>query len=66
MNNILDTSGAAKYLKVTVKTLEKWRWEDRGPAFMRLSHKCVRYRIVDLEKWLTAVRVVPKGGRQRC
>jgi hypothetical protein len=64
MTNILDTNGAAKYLKLTVKTLEKWRWERRGPAFIRLSHKCVRYKVADLEKWLNSVRVVPKERRR--
>ena len=42
-------SVAADILSISPRTLEKWRREGGGPKFIRMSHKCVRYRIADIE-----------------
>ncbi len=47
-------SGAATVLGVSEKTLEKWRREGGGPKFVRMSHKCIRYRMCDLEEFQVA------------
>jgi hypothetical protein len=49
---LLTPDDAAAYLGIATKTLENWRsTRDRkiGPAFIRISHRCVRYRESDLE-----------------
>ena len=47
----VPSSGAAKVLGVSVRTLEKWRSEGGGPKFVKMSHRCVRYRMCDLQEF---------------
>ena len=39
---------AATYLSVSRKTLQGWRWLGTGPRFVKISARCVRYRLADL------------------
>ncbi len=48
---LLNESDAAKSLGLTPRTMQAWRWEGKGPAFVRVSSRCVRYRVTDLESW---------------
>ena len=58
---LLDTLQAAAFLGLRPGTLETWRWDgSRGPAFIRLSRRAVRYRQSDLNSWLDAQTV--NGG----
>lgn len=34
---------ASRYLGVALQTLAHWRVQGRGPQFVRLSKRCVRY-----------------------
>lgn len=47
----LDTDHTAKYIGVSVRTIEDWRQKGRGPAFVKLG-RLVRYRLSDLDLWL--------------
>ena len=49
----LKTSEAAAYLNVEPTTLEQWRWNGRGPRFVKIS-RAVRYRLSDLDAFLEA------------
>ena len=49
----LTTSEAAHYLHVQPATLEQWRWNGRGPNYVKIGRSC-RYRQVDLESFLEA------------
>lgn len=49
----LTTNQAAQYLNVQPATLEQWRWNGRGPKFVKIS-RSVRYRLADLEAFLEA------------
>jgi len=42
---------AARMLSVSIAALRRWRRENRGPRFVRLS-RCVRYRVQDLEEYI--------------
>lgn len=42
---------AAKYLGVSVRCLEDWRYKGYGPAFIHLGRH-VRYRRSDVDDWL--------------
>lgn len=44
----LDTEASAKFLDVTPRKMEKMRQFGDGPKFVRVSKKCVRYRVKDL------------------
>ncbi len=47
----IRTRDAAELLGVSVRVLEKWRREGGGPPFLRISRRCVRYRLKDIELW---------------
>lgn len=34
------------------KTLRQWRYRGVGPAYVKVSGNCVRYRVAAIEKWL--------------
>jgi hypothetical protein len=50
---ILDTVGAAGYLKLSKQRLESLRLRGGGPKFVKLQ-RSVRYRRTDLDAWLGA------------
>ena len=50
---IINEHGAAEYLNISVKTLQKWRGTGDGPRFAKLG-AAVRYRLADLEQFLDA------------
>ena len=45
---------AASFLGVSAKSLQKWRVTGTGPAYVRISARCIRYRRVDLVAWIAA------------
>jgi excisionase family DNA binding protein len=47
----LRTPEAAAYLNVQPATLEQWRWNGRGPRFVKIG-RSVRYRHADLDEFL--------------
>ena len=49
----LTTPEAAAYLSIQPATLEQWRWNGRGPRFVKIG-RSVRYRISDLDEFLNA------------
>jgi hypothetical protein len=51
---LLNTEDAAALLDVSPRLLEKKRQEGNGLPFVRLSPKCVRYRLIDLIKFQEA------------
>ena len=49
---LLTEDEAGRYLGFSGRTLQKWRWTGRGPSFVRISPRCVRYRRRDLDAWV--------------
>jgi len=47
----LRTNDAAKYLGVSVSTMERRRLDGTGPKFRRLGARIVTYAIADLDAW---------------
>ena len=39
---------AAEILSLSVKTLQAWRFQGRGPRYLKLGGRAVRYRMEDL------------------
>ncbi len=54
---LLTQTEAATFLHVEPRTLESWRQHRVGPAFIRYSRRCVRYRVEDIQAWLMAQTV---------
>lgn len=51
MEQLYTPTQVSQTLGVSVKTLEKWRWERRNLPYVKLG-AAVRYRESDLEAWL--------------
>jgi DNA-binding transcriptional MerR regulator len=63
-DRLIDQRAAADLLGVSPSTLNYWRATGRGPAFVRISARCVRYRPQDLSSFAEAHRVVGPEARQ--
>ena len=61
--NYLNTDEAAGYLGglVPAETLKMWRSRGRGPRYVKTPNGRVRYRTADLDQFLAAHVVEPKG-----
>ncbi len=53
-DSLLSEARASEMLGVTPRALQAWRQRGGGPAFVRISSRCVRYRRRDLVVWLEA------------
>ena len=49
---LLDEKKAADLLGVSVRCLQGWRYRSGGPKYVRISRRCCRYRLADLESWI--------------
>jgi hypothetical protein len=52
---LVGETEAAEILGLSVKTLRRWRFAGRGPAFHKIG-ACVRYRPADLDAFIEAGR----------
>jgi excisionase family DNA binding protein len=57
--SLLTPSEAAQWLRSTERTLERWRHEQRGPAFVRLGRR-IGYRRADLNAWVERQKCEPQ------
>jgi excisionase family DNA binding protein len=48
---LVTEDAAARFLNVSPRTLQAWRMEKRGPAFVRVG-RSIRYRRRDLVEWI--------------
>lgn len=53
MNPLLTVNDAAEFLRVHVRTLERWRQTGEGPRYTRMGRR-VGYRQSDIDSWLDA------------
>jgi len=60
MLNLLTESDVAERLRVSLASVRRWRFEKRGPTFLKVG-ALVRYRPEDLETW---VSTLPTGSDQ--
>ena len=42
----------AKYLNLSKKSLQRWRFNRQGPPYVKLNGKTIRYRREDLDQWM--------------
>jgi hypothetical protein len=62
--DLLTTERAAAYLGLRPKTLEFWRYQGIGPPWLRISRRCVRYRLRDLDTWLEKRSMISRQDEQ--
>jgi predicted DNA-binding transcriptional regulator AlpA len=48
---LVNEAGAAALLGLKPRTLTEWRMLGTGPAYVRISNRCIRYRLSDLDAW---------------
>ena len=53
-SNLLNTKQAAEYLGLSMAFLERDRWAGARIPFIKVGTRAVRYRLSDLEHYLTA------------
>jgi hypothetical protein len=53
---LVDECEAARWLGVQPGTLQRWRWEGRGPVFVRVGRRAVRYEPRALEHFIAEGR----------
>jgi hypothetical protein len=51
---LLDEQGAARVLGISPRYLQKHRSTGDGPAYVKISARCIRYRRRDLLAWAEA------------
>ncbi len=49
---LLREGEAARRLAVTPACLRKWRSNGRGPKFLRLESRAIRYSDAELQRWI--------------
>lgn len=59
-DSLLKEAQAAKFLAVSVRTLQAWRTDNSGPPFIRLG-RAIRYRLKALIEWLNSNTWPPKA-----
>ncbi|CDH45988.1 helix-turn-helix domain-containing protein [Candidatus Contendibacter odensensis] len=58
MSELLNTVEAAQRLRLNPQTLNRWRRQGTGPAYVRVGKK-VMYQENQINTWLTAHREIP-------
>jgi predicted DNA-binding transcriptional regulator AlpA len=51
----LKETALADRLGLSVRTLQRWRWQGKGPAYLKLGHR-VAYREEDVRAWEEKIR----------
>lgn len=54
MEPLITDRAVAEIVGVSTRTLRFWRQHQKGPPFVRLSKKSVRYRRTDVDAWIAA------------
>ena len=48
---LMTEEQASGFIGVTRRAMQAWRVSGKGPNYVRISARCVRYRKVDLVDW---------------
>jgi excisionase family DNA binding protein len=59
-DKLLTQQQLADELEVSLRTLERWRQQGTGPAFIRVG-RSPRYRRADIDAWLERQRQTREG-----
>jgi predicted DNA-binding transcriptional regulator AlpA len=56
---LLPERDAAKWLSVGISTLQRWRAEGYGPAYVRISARRIGYRNSEIKRWVASRECQP-------
>jgi hypothetical protein len=59
---VLDEVQAAEKLKVKVQTMRNWRHLGKGPAYLKVGERAIRYLESDIDAFLTGNRIIPRAA----
>jgi len=62
---LLSTKQAAEVIGANPRTLDNWRNLGRGPIYVKLNARNVRYSLADLLAYIERHRVNPGGGHEQ-
>ncbi len=48
---LINEKDAADFIDLKPRTLQGMRYRGRGPPFVRISSRCIKYRRIDLLRW---------------
>jgi hypothetical protein len=51
----------AMILQTTSEQVRRWRKQGRGPAYIRMSSRQIRYDVRDVEAWLEKQKILPRA-----
>ena len=60
----LNTHQAAAYTGLASATLETLRCRGNGPLFVRYSRRAIRYKIADLDRWMSERTIANTSARE--
>lgn len=55
----LDIDGAAEFIGVSKATIDKWRMDRQGPAYIKVGKQRVMYSVEDLRAFMDSLKVRP-------
>lgn len=59
---LLDSVDVARQLGVAAHTVRFWRQNGKGPAFVRVTAGCIRYRQSAVDAYIAANTVQPEAS----
>ncbi|MHA1212611.1 MAG: helix-turn-helix transcriptional regulator [Candidatus Heimdallarchaeota archaeon] len=62
MNELINEIQAAKYLCLSVQTIRNWRCQRKGPNYIKIHGRAIRYRVSDLLEFIEQHRVDLEGS----
>ncbi len=60
---LLNEAESAQFLGLSPNTLNRWRCLRKGPEFVKLGGRSVRYRLSDLTAWVESQRKMTSGAK---
>lgn len=64
-DTLLTEAQAAQFINLSPRFLQVRRLQSSGPKFIRISHRCIKYRVSDLLSWIESLTVDPKNSVQK-
>ncbi|PKN27055.1 MAG: DNA-binding protein [Deltaproteobacteria bacterium HGW-Deltaproteobacteria-21] len=58
---IIRENEAARRLNVSIQTLRNWRCQGKGPGYVRLGERAIRYVGESLDAWMNARTIDPEA-----
>jgi excisionase family DNA binding protein len=64
VDNLITTKQLAEYLNLSEQVLYLWRKQKKGPPYITVGAKFIRYRKNDVEEWITNNNNEPRSSNE--